>query len=218
MPCSTTSSSENLFERVEPAGRDLRAALETLRRFSVVGDVRGIGLLLAIEFVRDAKTREPFPPDARMAARIQEDALEAGVMTYPMQGCADGTRGDHILIAPPFTIIARDDPDARSRTRTRHRRSGEERILPAWEDPLRSSDRFFRWHHALCFRIFSLLCMAALAAPSDLATIVGIFSRGAAQENRQRNSASAHLVSADQISKFHRYLDRRAASGRLAAQ
>jgi adenosylmethionine-8-amino-7-oxononanoate aminotransferase len=95
---------ENLFERVEPAGRELRTALETLGRFSVVGDVRGKGLLLAIEIVRDAKTREPFPPDARMAARIQEDALEAGVMTYPMQGCVDGERGDHILIAPPFTI------------------------------------------------------------------------------------------------------------------
>jgi adenosylmethionine-8-amino-7-oxononanoate aminotransferase len=95
---------ENLFERVEPVGRDLRAALESLRRFSVVGDIRGKGLLLAVEIVRDAKTREPFPADARMAARIQQDAFEAGVMVYPMQGCADGTRGDHILIAPPFTI------------------------------------------------------------------------------------------------------------------
>ncbi len=95
---------ENLFERVEPVGRDLRAALETLRRFSVVGDIRGKGLLLAIEIVRDSKTREPFPADARTSARIQQDAFEAGVMVYSMQGCADGTRGDHILIAPPFTI------------------------------------------------------------------------------------------------------------------
>ncbi len=95
---------EKLFERVEPVGRDLRTALEGLRRFSVVGDIRGIGLLLAIEIVRDSKTREPFPADARMAARIQQDAFDAGVMIYPMQGCADGTRGDHILIAPPFTI------------------------------------------------------------------------------------------------------------------
>ena len=97
---------ERLFERVEPAGRELRAALETLRKFSVVGDVRGKGLLLAVEIIRDAKTREPFPADARMAARIQEDALEAGVMTYPMQGAADGVRGDHLLIAPPFTITS----------------------------------------------------------------------------------------------------------------
>ncbi|MGA8038028.1 MAG: aspartate aminotransferase family protein [Candidatus Acidiferrales bacterium] len=95
---------EQLFERVEPVGRELCSALDGLRKYSVVGDVRGKGLLLAIEFVSDAVTREPFPVDARIATRIQTDAMEAGVMTYPIQGCVDGTRGDHILIAPPFTI------------------------------------------------------------------------------------------------------------------
>jgi adenosylmethionine-8-amino-7-oxononanoate aminotransferase len=95
---------EQLFARVGPAGQELRAALEPLKRFSVVGDVRGMGLLWGIEFVRDTQTREPFPPDARIATRLAEDILEAGVVTYPIQGCADGQRGDHILIAPPFTI------------------------------------------------------------------------------------------------------------------
>lgn len=97
---------EGLFARVETAGRELRSALEPLRRFSVVGDVRGMGLLFGIELVRDAKTLEPYPADARVAHRIQEDALEAGVMTYPIQGCADGERGDHILLAPPYTITS----------------------------------------------------------------------------------------------------------------
>src|SRR4029077_5384696 len=77
-----------------------------LEKFSVVGDVRGMGLLWGVEFVQDKKTREPFPPGARIASRIQEDALEAGIMTYPIQGCADGARGDHILLAPPFTITS----------------------------------------------------------------------------------------------------------------
>jgi len=97
---------EKLFAAVDPAGRELCAALEPLKRFSVVGDVRGMGLLFGVELVRDAKTREPFPVDARIAARIQADVFEAGVMTYPIQGCADGIRGDHILLAPPFTITA----------------------------------------------------------------------------------------------------------------
>jgi adenosylmethionine-8-amino-7-oxononanoate aminotransferase len=97
---------ENLFARVEPAGQELGAALERLKRFSIVGDVRGLGLLWAIELVRDTKTREPFPPDARIAARIAEDAIESGVLTYPIQGCVDGHRGDHILLAPPFTITS----------------------------------------------------------------------------------------------------------------
>jgi adenosylmethionine-8-amino-7-oxononanoate aminotransferase len=95
---------EKLFARVAPAGAELYAALESLKKFSVVGDVRGKGLLYGIEFVRDAKSREPFPADARIGARIQADTLEAGVMIYPTQGCVDGERGDHILVAPPFTI------------------------------------------------------------------------------------------------------------------
>jgi adenosylmethionine-8-amino-7-oxononanoate aminotransferase len=97
---------EKLFQRVEPAGAELCAALEPLKKFSVVGDIRGKGLLHGIEFVRNAKTREPFPADARIGARIQSDALEAGVMTYPTQGCVDGERGDHILVAPPFIITS----------------------------------------------------------------------------------------------------------------
>jgi len=97
---------ERLFERVEPLGRELLASLETLRKCSVVGDIRGKGLLLAIEVVRDAKSREPFPADAHIAERIAEDTLDAGVLTYPMKGCADGVRGDHILIAPPYAITS----------------------------------------------------------------------------------------------------------------
>jgi adenosylmethionine-8-amino-7-oxononanoate aminotransferase len=94
----------HLFPRVATAGSELRAALEPLAELSVVGNIRGMGLLQGIEFVRDRETREPFPPEAHIAARIAEDAMEAGVVTYPMQGSVDGRRGDHILLAPPFTI------------------------------------------------------------------------------------------------------------------
>lgn len=97
---------ERLFSRVETMGKELGAALGSLKRFSVVGDVRGIGLLWTIEFVRDTNTREPFPVDAQIATRIAEDALESGVLTYPMQGCVDGQRGDHLLFAPPFTVTS----------------------------------------------------------------------------------------------------------------
>ena len=95
---------KKLFERVAPVGKELLAALEPLKQFSVVGDIRGTGLLIGIEFVRDRETREPYPPEAQISRRVADDLFEAGVIVYPMQGSVDGLRGDHLLIAPPFTI------------------------------------------------------------------------------------------------------------------
>lgn len=93
-----------LFERVAPAGEDLRRKLLPLLDSPLVGEIRGRGLLMGIEFVQDRQTREPFPREKRIAERVRDAAREAGVITYPIQGCADGERGDHILLAPPFII------------------------------------------------------------------------------------------------------------------
>jgi len=98
----------HLFARVTPMGVELLEALRALKACPLVGDVRGLGLLAGIEFVRDPATREPFPPEAKVAERVFQAALEEGVLTYPIQGCADGERGDHILLAPPFTISSEE--------------------------------------------------------------------------------------------------------------
>lgn len=96
----------NLLARVSPAAEELRVALEPLKQSPIVGEIRGLGLLLGVEFVRDTRTREPFPANVGIASRAYDAALARGVLTYPIQGCADGTRGDHILLAPPFIISA----------------------------------------------------------------------------------------------------------------
>src|SRR2546427_702709 len=101
-------SEHQLFERVAPAGRALLQALRSVEGHAYVGDVRGCGLLLGVEFVRDRTTREPFPREANLAERIRQAALEEGITTYPIQGCVDGERGDHVLLAPPF-IISSDE-------------------------------------------------------------------------------------------------------------
>jgi adenosylmethionine-8-amino-7-oxononanoate aminotransferase len=94
-----------LFERVAPAGATLRSALRSaLESHRHVGDIRGMGLLQGVEFVKDKTTREPFPKDDNIAGKIQQAALERNVLTYPTQGCVDGYRGDHVLLAPPFII------------------------------------------------------------------------------------------------------------------
>ena len=97
-----------LFDRVNAAGQELRRALSPLQSHPNVGDVRGLGLLLGVEFVKNKAIREPFPKEQNIAEKIREACLEEGVLTYPTQGCIDGLRGDHILLAPPFTISSEE--------------------------------------------------------------------------------------------------------------
>jgi adenosylmethionine-8-amino-7-oxononanoate aminotransferase len=100
--------SHKLFERVTLAGETLRKALAVLENHPNVGQVRGLGLLQAVEFVKQRETREPFPKEAGIAEKIKQAALEKNVLLYPGQGCVDGTRGDHVLLAPPFIITSEE--------------------------------------------------------------------------------------------------------------
>jgi adenosylmethionine-8-amino-7-oxononanoate aminotransferase len=93
-----------LFDRVAPAGATLRKALGAVESHLHVGQVRGLGLLQGVEFVKDKAAHEPFPKAAGIAEKIRQAALEKNVLLYPGQGCVDGVRGDHVLIAPPFII------------------------------------------------------------------------------------------------------------------
>jgi hypothetical protein len=90
----------------ETPARKLRQALDGLLDLPVVGDVRGIGLLLGVEFVADQKSKAPFPPEENFAGKVAQAAAERGLLVYPMQGSVDGISGDHLLLAPPaiFTI------------------------------------------------------------------------------------------------------------------
>jgi adenosylmethionine-8-amino-7-oxononanoate aminotransferase len=86
------------------AAHELRRQLDTLLDLPNVGDVRGSGLLLGVEFVHDKKTRQPFPPAQTFSARVGQAAMQRGLLVYPMQGCVDGVNGDHVLIAPPAIL------------------------------------------------------------------------------------------------------------------
>jgi len=83
---------------------ELRDSLQSLKDVGAVGDVRGIGLLWAVEFVADKNSKQPFAPDLNFAGTVAQAATKRGLLVYPMQGCADGTAGDHVLIAPPAVI------------------------------------------------------------------------------------------------------------------
>jgi adenosylmethionine-8-amino-7-oxononanoate aminotransferase len=69
-----------------------------------VGDIRGRGLFRGIELVRDRETKEPFDPALKLFAHVKAEAMARGLICYPAGGTADGWRGDHILLAPPFIV------------------------------------------------------------------------------------------------------------------
>lgn len=104
-------------------GAILQQELQKLWALKSVGDVRGVGLLWAVEFVADKETKDPFPAAHQFATRVNEAAIRRGVLLYPMQGCAlahaissttaDRGRqselpGDHVMVAPP-AVTHEDD-------------------------------------------------------------------------------------------------------------
>ena len=102
----------DLFDRPAPLGAYLEEKLKALAsRHSLIGDVRGRGLLFGLEFVQDRATKEPVSPDLALTERIVSRAQEMGVMVIPgVRGANYGRGGDHIQISPPY-IIERDQID-----------------------------------------------------------------------------------------------------------
>jgi adenosylmethionine-8-amino-7-oxononanoate aminotransferase len=95
---------EHLLERAAVMGDYLSKRLARLESLPLVGDIRGKGLLRGIEFVRDKKTKEPFPREKSVKNRILRACFRKGVSFYPGYYEDELGRGDHIMISPPFII------------------------------------------------------------------------------------------------------------------
>jgi 4-aminobutyrate aminotransferase-like enzyme len=83
---------EDLTERARQMGQRLLTGLQTLMEFSCVGDVRGLGLMCAVEFVTDRETRAP----AGIGDKVRGACLTDGLLTR--------TKGDILMLAPPLII------------------------------------------------------------------------------------------------------------------
>jgi adenosylmethionine-8-amino-7-oxononanoate aminotransferase len=94
----------NLIEHAAGQGRKLRAHLMNLmNRYPFVGDVRGKGLLLAFELVRDRESMEPLDPAIEAHLTLVEEAYRRGLIIYSRR-TRGGTVGDHFMVCPPLTI------------------------------------------------------------------------------------------------------------------
>ena len=67
-----------------------------------VGDIRGRGFFWGVELVEDRATKRTFDPALKLHAKVKAEAMQRGLMCYPMGGTIDGRLGDHVLLAPPF--------------------------------------------------------------------------------------------------------------------
>lgn len=100
---------ENLVAHAADVGDVLEGLLiERLGNHRYVGDIRGRGLFRALEFVADRSSKASFDPALKINERVKDAALERGLCIYPCTGTADGRRGDHIIVSPPYIITAAD--------------------------------------------------------------------------------------------------------------
>ena len=100
-----------LVERCAEMGGVLEERLNELREYPVVGDVRGKGLMYAVEFVQDRKSKTPFNRSEKFAERFTEAAFQNGVILWHNVGHVDGTNGDLVMVAPPFIVTDEEIAD-----------------------------------------------------------------------------------------------------------
>lgn len=96
---------EDLVARSERMGALLRQRLDSLADHPNVAEIRGLGLMLGVEFVKDRRTMERFPAEAKFATRLQGAVLRQGVFLY---AAGSGPVRDAALFGPPFTINGED--------------------------------------------------------------------------------------------------------------
>jgi adenosylmethionine-8-amino-7-oxononanoate aminotransferase len=87
---------EQLVERAERMGRRLNEGMARLIEMPHVGNVRGLGLMAAIELVEDRATRAPYQPAGSVGARVVREMRDRGVVTR--------AKGDSVLFAPPLVV------------------------------------------------------------------------------------------------------------------
>jgi adenosylmethionine-8-amino-7-oxononanoate aminotransferase len=100
---------EQIVSDVESKGLFLKnKLLKLLNQFDFIGDIRGKGLLLGIEFVQDRTKKQPFPRSSQVTSTLVQLAQKNGLLLYPAGSGLDGINGDAVLIAPPLTITKRE--------------------------------------------------------------------------------------------------------------
>ena len=123
--------SRDLPANAERVGAHLRARLEALMRESaIIGEVRGKGLLNAIELVADKTTKAMLPRTRDVPKEISDRALSEGLLLYARR-TAGGAFGDWLMMTPPLIATIEDVDEIVDRL---------SRVLSAYEHELRRAN------------------------------------------------------------------------------
>ncbi|WP_077618106.1 aspartate aminotransferase family protein [Bacillus sinesaloumensis] len=95
----------NLVEKSEKNGNYLLTKLQELQKgHTIIGDVRGKGMMCGVEFISDRFTKFPFRKEIDLTSLVVSQAQKNGLLLYPAAAGIEGVGGDAILVAPPLTI------------------------------------------------------------------------------------------------------------------
>lgn len=96
---------EKLLDNVEKQGEYLRKRLETLKeKYDFIGDVRGMGLMQAVEIVKDKSTKECYDRKLKVAEKVFKECMDNGLIIMTSVNMDKGKQGDAIMIGTSFEV------------------------------------------------------------------------------------------------------------------
>ncbi|KAF0174738.1 MAG: class III aminotransferase [Rhodobacteraceae bacterium] len=94
---------EGLLARVAANESRIKGWLaDALQGVDAIGDIRGRGHFICAELVADRDSKAPFDPSLKLFMKIRAQAMENGLICYPVGGNVDGLSGDIVILAPPY--------------------------------------------------------------------------------------------------------------------
>ena len=98
--CLELMEERDIFAHAAKVGETFQARLASLADHPLVGDVRGVGLIGAVELVADKATKEGFPPPVKIGIECMNRALDHGLIVRAL--------GDSVAFCPPLVINDRE--------------------------------------------------------------------------------------------------------------
>lgn len=99
----------DLVKRCAEMGEYLKEKItEISKNHPIIGDIRGRGLMIGVEIVKDKETKETFAPNLKIAQKIQDECLDRNMIIEASSGCNRGQSGDAIVISPAFVVTKKE--------------------------------------------------------------------------------------------------------------